>query len=74
MLTTQRKNALAEALSSHFGETLVLDIEVARRGSSGCVETPVQQENRAVDERYAAARASLEADPNVKTSTDDVRC
>ncbi|MDX1508552.1 MAG: DNA polymerase III subunit gamma/tau C-terminal domain-containing protein, partial [Woeseiaceae bacterium] len=64
MLTAKRKAALAEALSSHFGETLLVSIDVA---SDSGTETPQQQENRAVDERYAAARASLEADPNVKT-------
>ena len=66
MLTQQRRQALAEALSSHFGESLRVDIRVASDAGS-VSETPVQQENRAVDERYAAARASLEADPNVKT-------
>ena len=30
-------------------------------------ETPVQEESRMEGERYAAAKASLEADPNIKT-------
>jgi DNA polymerase-3 subunit gamma/tau len=63
LLTKQRRDSLAEALSKHFGEELRVDIEIA---SQPPVETPVQEENRAVDERYAAAKASLESDPNVR--------
>ena len=66
MLTAERKRALAEAVSSHYGEQLAIDVVISREDSVA-TETPVQQESRAADERYAAARASLEADPNIKT-------
>ncbi len=62
LLTRQRKEALAERISQHFGETLVLEITV----SASAGETPVQEEVRMADERLEAARQSLESDPNVK--------
>ena len=62
LLTRQRKEALAEHMSRHFGETLALDITI----SAGAGETPVQEEVRIADEQLEAARRSLEADPNVK--------
>ncbi len=63
MLTHQRRDALAEALSKHFGETLRISIEIGEAAP----ETPVQEESRMEGERYEAARASLESDPNVQT-------
>ena len=66
LLTRQRKDALAAALSEHFGEELLVDIRVAELTP----ETPHQQENRIADERIDAARKSLESDPNVKTLKD----
>jgi DNA polymerase-3 subunit gamma/tau len=62
MLTRQRKDALAAALSKHFGEDLAVDIRVAEAPP----ETPQEQETRVADARMVAARASLEADPNVQ--------
>ena len=62
LLTRQRQNALAEALSRHFGEPLTVDVTISAETS----ETPVQQESRMVDERMEAARQELEADPNVR--------
>ncbi len=63
MLTKQRKDAIAASLSEHFGEPLVVDIQLGAAHE----ETPVQQESRMADERLEAARLSLEADPNVQT-------
>jgi len=63
MLTKPRKDVIAERLSEHFGEALVVDITVGAATS----ETPVQQESRLVGERLEEARQSLEADPNVQT-------
>ncbi len=63
LLTRPRKEALADALSSHFGEHLLVDVSVT--GTSA--ETPNQEETRVADERVDAARASLESDPNVQT-------
>ena len=62
LLTRQRRDALAAALSKYFGEQLNVDIRVAE----STPETPHAQENRVADERLAAARESLESDPNVQ--------
>ena len=63
MLTKQRKDTIAERLTAHFGEDLLVDIALG----SAKEETPVQQESRLADERLEEARQSLEADPNVQT-------
>jgi len=63
MLTKQRKDTIAERLTAHFGEDLLVDIVLG----SAKEETPVQQESRLADERLEEARQSLEADPNVQT-------
>ena len=63
MLTRARQDALAASLSKQFGETLRVSIEVGEVAP----ETPVQEESRMEGERYEAAKASLEADPNIKT-------
>ena len=62
MLTKQRKDAIAECLSEHFGEKLLVDITIG----SEVAETPVQQESRMADEQLEEARKNLEADPNVQ--------
>jgi DNA polymerase-3 subunit gamma/tau len=64
LLTRQRKEALANALSAHFGEKLNVEVKM---GVAETKETPVQQEVRAADEQLEAARKSLESDPNVQT-------
>ena len=63
LLTRQRKDAIADALSEHFGEKLAVDISVSEASS----ETPHQKAERVSDERIDAARKSLESDPNVQT-------
>jgi DNA polymerase-3 subunit gamma/tau len=63
LLTRQRKDALAEALSKHFGEELAVDIRIAK----STPETPHERENRVADKRIVAAQKSLESDPNVQT-------
>jgi len=65
-LTRARQAAMAEALSAYFGEELKVDISV------GVVtdETPVQKVARKEIENLDAARAGLEADPNIKTLKD----
>ena len=62
LLTAQRQQALGEALSSHYGETLRVDISLGHAKN----ETPVQEEVRRNDEALEVARLSLEADPNVQ--------
>ena len=66
VLTPERRKALAEAVSAHFGEPLRVDIAFDAHREAPEAETPVQQESRETEERYAAARASLESDPNVQ--------
>jgi len=66
LLTRQRKDALAERLSQHFGEQLVVDIAVDAALGAETRETPVQQESRIADEQIEVARQELEADPNVQ--------
>ena len=62
MLTKPRQDAVAEALSRHFGEPLKVNIRVGGAEK----ETPHQEESRLADEGLEAARQSLESDPNVK--------
>jgi len=66
LLTRPRQDALADALSRHFGEPLKVDIEIG----AAAAETPLQAEARVADEKVAAARAALEADPNVRALKD----
>jgi DNA polymerase-3 subunit gamma/tau len=63
LLTQERREAIREALSGHCGEALRVEILV----SESVAETPTQEQVRIADERLDAARASLEADPNVQT-------
>ncbi|MDJ0941126.1 MAG: DNA polymerase III subunit gamma/tau [Woeseiaceae bacterium] len=65
-LTPQRREALSEALSSHFGERLKVDIALDAHRDQPEAETPVERASRENDERYAAARESIESDPNVQ--------
>jgi DNA polymerase-3 subunit gamma/tau len=66
LLTKRRKDALAERLSEHFGERLIVDVSVDAAIGAETSETPVQEESRVADERMEAARKELEADPNVQ--------
>lgn len=65
-LSKPRQVALGEALSEWFGETLRVEISVGRTER----ETPMQKKARLSDEKLDAARASLEADPNVRALQD----
>ena len=62
LLTRQRQEAIAEALSQHYGETLSIDVRLGQ----AVTETPQQEEMRLAEEELEAARESLESDPNVK--------
>ena len=66
VLTRQRKQALADAVSDYFNEALTLDISIG----AAAVETPVQEATRVADERLEAERIKLEADPNVQALKD----
>jgi DNA polymerase-3 subunit gamma/tau len=65
LLTRPRKDALAEALTKHFGESLTLDISLQESVGEADVATPHQEEVRDNDARLDAARLSLENDPGV---------
>jgi DNA polymerase-3 subunit gamma/tau len=62
MLTKQRKDVIATALSDYFAEQLSIDITTAEARE----ETPSQEESRMADEKLEGARQELEADPNVQ--------
>lgn len=66
LLTKPRKDAMAAALSAHFGETLAIDIAMG----VATMETPVQEGKRLEQEKLAAARVALESDPNVQAMKD----
>ena len=66
LLTKSTEAALTRALCAHYGESLRLDISIGDTGSA----TPIQEEARRVDAQYEAARAAIEADPNVKAMQD----
>jgi DNA polymerase-3 subunit gamma/tau len=65
-LSKPRQSALADALTGYFGEPLRVEITLGRTES----ETPMQKKARLSDEQLEAARASLEADPNVRALQD----
>jgi DNA polymerase-3 subunit gamma/tau len=65
-LTRERQEKLSAALSDHFGERLKVEIVVG----DADLETPVQVERRKEVEELDAARAGLEADPNVQALKD----
>ncbi|MDH4124306.1 MAG: DNA polymerase III subunit gamma/tau [Gammaproteobacteria bacterium] len=66
LLTKSRKDAMAAALSAHFGETLAIDIVMG----VATAETPVQEGRRRNQEKLAAARVALESDPNIQALKD----
>jgi DNA polymerase-3 subunit gamma/tau len=66
LLTESTEAALRKALCAFYGESLRLDISIGETASA----TPIQEEARRVDAKYEAARASIEADPNVKALQD----
>jgi DNA polymerase-3 subunit gamma/tau len=65
-LSKPRQAALGDALSEYFGESLRVEIAVGDTER----ETPMQKKARISDEKLDAARASLEADPNVRALRD----
>lgn len=62
LLTKERQQSLAKALTAYFGEALRVDISLGHAQA----ETPVQEVARVEDEALQAARVSLESDPNVQ--------
>jgi len=66
LLTSSRQAALSKALGAHFGKPLRVEIAI----DAVKTETPLQEEARKIDEGRNAARAGLEADPNVKALKD----
>ncbi len=69
VFTRERRDALAKAISTYYGETLHVDISLAATIDEGA-ETPVQAESRKTGEQYDAARQSIESDPNVQALRD----
>jgi DNA polymerase-3 subunit gamma/tau len=57
-----REEKLAQALSTHFGEPVKVEFEVAQV----VADTPARRKQAEADDRLQAARQSIEADPNVR--------
>jgi len=56
------EDKLTQALSAHFGETVKVEIEISEMK----IDTPARRQQANADEKLRAARASIEADPNVR--------
>lgn len=65
-LTRAREQALAEAISRYFGESLTVRVSIGQAAA----ETPLAAAARAEGEGLEAARRTLESDPNVKSLID----
>ncbi len=61
-----REEKLAQALSTHFGEPVKVEFEVAHV----VADTPARRKQAEADDRLQAARQSIEADPNVRAMQD----
>lgn len=63
MLTSERADLISASLSSHFDESLMVNIKIEKAED----ETPIQQESREMDERLENARSTLEKDQNIQS-------
>jgi len=61
MRTSAQEDKLAQALSRHYGERVMLEFEMREHDA----ETPAQAGQRAVQQDLESARQSLETDPTV---------
>jgi DNA polymerase III subunit gamma/tau len=64
--TSALEDKLAQALTAYFGEPVRPEISIADRA----VDTVARQQKAAADDRLQQARASIEADPNVRAMRD----
>jgi DNA polymerase-3 subunit gamma/tau len=64
--TNALEDKLAQALTAYFGEPVRPEISIADRA----VDTVARQQKAAADDRLQQARASIEADPNVRAMRD----
>lgn len=64
--TPALEDKLAQALSSHFGEPVRLEIAIG----SGDVDTLARQQKAAADDRLHQARAAIDNDANVRAMRD----
>jgi len=70
LLTRSRQSALADALTTYFGEPLNLNISLQQSQGEQGAATPIQEEIQREDDRLQDARKSLESDPNVRVLRD----
>ena len=67
---TYRRPALEErltqALSTYFGETVVVEMSLAAQTAN----TPARQQKAAADDRLQSARAAIDNDPNISAMRD----
>lgn len=62
--TAMMEDKLRQALSTYFGEPVVLEFTEGVAG--GAMNTPARQLKAAADDRLQNARASIENDPNIR--------
>lgn len=63
--TSAQEDKLRQALSAYYAEPIRLEISV-----DSAIETPARLQKAAADERLQQARASIDADPNVRAMRD----
>jgi DNA polymerase-3 subunit gamma/tau len=64
------EDKLVQALSAHFGEAIKLEIEIGEPAVVASIDTPARRHQAEALDRMQAARASIEADPNVRAMRD----
>jgi DNA polymerase-3 subunit gamma/tau len=64
------EDKLTQALASHFGEAIKLDIEVGADAHATALDTPARRQQAQSQDRLQAARASIESDPNIQAMRD----
>jgi len=62
--TAMMEDKLRQALSTYYGEPVVLEFTEGANGAS--LNTPARQLKAAADDRLQNARASIENDPNIR--------
>jgi len=66
--TAMMEDKLRQALSTYYGEPVVLEFTDGARGEP--MNTPARQLKVAADDRLQSARASIENDPNIRAMKD----
>jgi DNA polymerase-3 subunit gamma/tau len=62
------EDKLAQALSTHYGAAVKLEIEVSHHAAT--IDTPARRQQAQAQDRLQAARVAIESDPNVQAMRD----